>query len=245
MSVSAITLPSFSGETAITVKASTETIKFFEESKQNRRLFALADEETMIQGKLKEFYQKFQKGLANRNNFFVNTIAQFTEVKSRPRRKPDYVSIKNGKVSSEYWYTSDGVIRGSNHWGAGIASCDWFLGNQKTSMYGYKQYGKANWSDFIQKTEIVHDSEKAVLSHFENTIGGIPKKHGFMTPIVIGVNDESDLAAVYVQKDELKRQSEQTHYFGKAAVLSSAAKSSIKQERSIDQNKSKNADVAL
>ena len=78
MSVSAITLPSFSGETAITVNASTETIKFFEESKQNRRLFALADEETMIQGKLKEFYQKYQKGLANRNNFFVNTSAQFT-----------------------------------------------------------------------------------------------------------------------------------------------------------------------
>ena len=94
MSVSAITLPSFSGETAITVKASTETIKFFEESKQNRRLFALADEETMIQGKLKAFYQKYQKGLANRNNFFVNTIAQFTEVKSRSRRKPDYVSHK-------------------------------------------------------------------------------------------------------------------------------------------------------
>lgn len=81
--VSTITLRSFSGKTEKTVKANTETIKFFEESKQNRRLFALADEETMIQGKLKEFYQKYQKGLANRNTLLILSL-------NSPKLNPDH-----------------------------------------------------------------------------------------------------------------------------------------------------------
>ena len=125
----------------------------------------------------KEFYQKYQSGVANKNNFYIDTIADFESVKSRPRKTPDYVSHyfdKNGKyrVSSEYWYQDDYVIRGSDHWGIGIASCDWLLDGK--SRRGYKSYGKAKWTDFILKTGIVTYNNKEFLASFENIHGKSP-----------------------------------------------------------------------
>lgn len=56
-------------------------------------------------------------------NYFMGTTAVF-EPCPDPISSPSFVS----KSGSEYWYTEDGVIRRSNHWGTGIASCDWLLG---------------------------------------------------------------------------------------------------------------------
>lgn len=127
------------------------------------------------------FYSQYQKGEANKDNFFKETIATFEQVKGRPHRKPDYTSIgrRRGRIitSSEYWYTNDGVIRGSNHWGTGIASCDWALKETNgNTIYGAlngtgdplktsQKYGKAKWSDFILKTNIKDDG---TLTTFEN-----------------------------------------------------------------------------
>lgn len=166
-----------------TYKVQKKTKEFIEESKkQDIDVFILDDTRENILGERKSFYQKYQDGVANENNFFINTIGEFEQIKTRPRRQPDYVSrTRDGKVSSEYWYTEEGVIRGSNHWGANVASCDWFLGNQKTSMHGKKQYGKIKWSDFVQKTEVVYSNQfakkankgKAILSSFKNVSGSI------------------------------------------------------------------------
>lgn len=129
--------------------------------------------------KATNFYSQYQEGQANKDNFFKETIATFEQVDGRPKRKPDYTSLgrRRGRIitSSEYWYTKDGVIRGSNHWGTGIASCDWAL-KEKTgrTIYGReglepiitdKVYAKAKWSDFILKTDIKGDG---TLTSFEN-----------------------------------------------------------------------------
>jgi hypothetical protein len=103
-----------------------------------------------------------------------NTVAEFISVKGRPRRRPDYVSRnkRTGEVSSEYWYTDDGVIRGSSHWGEGVASCDWGIegikGTRGEVTKTSKLYGYAPWEEFTQKTV---ELEEGVLSNFENTIG--------------------------------------------------------------------------
>lgn len=121
------------------------------------------------------FYSQYQEGQANKDNFFVETIAKFKQIARRPSREPDHVSLNSrAKVSSEYWYTKDGVIRGSNHWGTGIASCDWALEETNgRTIYGRegfeptitgKVYGRANWSDFVHKTTI-RDGE---LTSFKN-----------------------------------------------------------------------------
>ena len=96
-------------------------------------------------------------------------------MKSRPRRQPDYVSRdRNGKVSSEYWYTEDGVIRGSDHWGEGVASCDWSLkgvtsGSRPLEIeHTGKKYGKAKWEDFVHKPTVAEINGEKVMSGFHN-----------------------------------------------------------------------------
>lgn len=58
----------------------------------------------------------------NENNFFELTAAVF-DVCETPDSEPDYVSGSG----SAYWYVNGGVVRCSDHWGYGIASCKWYL----------------------------------------------------------------------------------------------------------------------
>lgn len=126
--------------------------------------------------------EPFQKGVANKENFMFSTLAIFEAVKRRPRKKPDYVSYtRDGKVSSEYWYTDEGVIRGSKHWGEGVASCDWghseVVGRANYLSHTYKIYGKCKWEDFVQKSEALYvfnhenprEYQTVGYSTFENT----------------------------------------------------------------------------
>lgn len=129
-----------------------------------------------------DFFKDYQKGVANENNFFLNTISFFEKMENRPNREPDYISYskKTGKISSEYWYTKEGVIRGSNHWGSGVASCDWFLKNKEYNGLEVKdevEYGFTKWEDFVQKTDVVKvyneekDKMESYLTNFDNTLG--------------------------------------------------------------------------
>ena len=180
------------GENSRTYKTNEITKEFSEDSKKQAGMLAMADKKSEILGDVRQFYSKYQDGQANKENYFVNTIAEFENEKGRPKRKPDYVSYtRDGKVSSEYWYGNDGVIRGSKHWGTGVASCDWYIKGQGTDMHGRKQYAKAKWSDFTQKTQIATNEEtgEALMSTFKNTIGGRKQGLGLSTPIVKGIND--------------------------------------------------------
>ena len=124
--------------------------------------------------KAEELYQRYQSGIANKNNFYVNTLADFKEISKRPKGKPDYVSYyfdKTGKrkISSEYWYNENGVVRGSDHWGEGISSCDWYLDGK--ARKGYKHYGEAKWEEFTLQTKTVQYDGKEFLTAFDNSYG--------------------------------------------------------------------------
>lgn len=120
----------------------------------------------------------YQSGTANKDNFFYNTIAIFTPCK-KPKTSPNHQSkTKQGKVSSEYWYTSEGVIRGSDHWGTGVASCDWALaditGDDEGSITKTrKRYGFCRWEDFILKPSILttDDTNESFVTTFDNKVG--------------------------------------------------------------------------
>lgn len=170
-------------------KASDKVLKF-SDARKRAQLWAIETKKGVLET-ARPFYKQYQEGTANEDNYYCNTIAEFTPVVRRPRRKPDFVSYtRDGKVSSEYWYTPEGVIRGSGHWGTGVGSCDWYLGDQGTDMRGGKQYGFARWGDFVQKTSIITGNGRAVLSTFANTIGAKKSQYGDSTPIIKGVNDE-------------------------------------------------------
>ena len=123
------------------------------------------------------FYRPFQKGRAEAINFFENTMVCYRETE-KPQGDPDYVSDSG----SCYWYSEDGVVRGSDHWGNGVGNCDWALKlkNGRT-IYGkssedvrcfrnYK-YGFAGWEDYICKTRLIEIGRRQVLTSFENMIG--------------------------------------------------------------------------
>lgn len=105
----------------------------------------------------------FTEDLATKDNFFLNSIGFWEVRKFRPKREPDHTSLnkrelwRNGRVktSSEYWYTSDGVIRGSDHWGSDVASCSWYLKGKSYGNYGvrsgYKTYAYIPWKDLKAK----------------------------------------------------------------------------------------------
>ena len=100
----------------------------------------------------------------NKDTFYLNTKATFKGCR-RPSRKPDYTSFdRDGNISSEYWYTKDGVYRNSNHWSIiylngkdvcfldmkhsftckKISSCFWRLNCSKSKT----TCGFASWSAF-------------------------------------------------------------------------------------------------
>lgn len=165
---------------------SDQTATFFAECSRKAGML-VSDRKTDILGEVRDFYSRYQDGSANADNFFVCTIAEFQPVARRPRRQPDYISHdREGNVSSEYWYAPDGVIRGSKHWGAGIASCDWYIAGQGTNMRTNKQYGKASWTDFIQKTAIICNEVDgtATMSSFANTVGGRKERFGNSVPVL-------------------------------------------------------------
>lgn len=96
-------------------------------------------------------------------NFMSSSVADFVKT-SKPNREPDYKSSSG----SEYWYENDGVIRGSDHWGGDIGSCDWLLGGKGYSSYSEDAYGFAKFSDFKVKdhmiTVMVSDRIDSVVS---------------------------------------------------------------------------------
>lgn len=107
--------------------------------------------------------------------FMNGTKAQFREVPDGERAKvaerdADYVS----QSGSSYWYTDEGVYRSSDHWGEGVASCDWMLdgydeGDASSFTYHYgkgSHMGFAKWDDFSVKTSAIYDKTKPPFEQY-------------------------------------------------------------------------------
>ena len=122
-------------------------------------------------------FKPIQQGEASSLNFFDYTIVKFTETE-KPDREPDFVSGSG----SCYWYSPEGVVRGSNHWGNGVANCDWALKlkngrtiygitSRSTKNFREDKFAYAPWKDFILKSRIFEINGEEVLTTFNNSIG--------------------------------------------------------------------------
>ena len=123
------------------------------------------------------FNSETQQGVASSQNFFDSTVALFRETE-KPEREPDFQSDSG----SCYWYSEEGVVRGSDHWGNCVANCDWALALNSgrteygTSSWGTRKfrepkYGFARWQDFELKSKLYNIDNQEVLTIFDNTIG--------------------------------------------------------------------------
>jgi hypothetical protein len=88
-------------------------------------------------------------GPIDAGNFYASTVADFASVPGRPARPADHES----ESGSRYWYSDEGVIRESDHWGHGVASCDWYLdgGEYGWSVESAPVCGFCAWDGFTRK----------------------------------------------------------------------------------------------
>jgi hypothetical protein len=128
---------------------------------------------------------------ADEKTFFFDTKTTFSY--SEPLDKePDHVSFdRDGNVSSEYWYTEKGVYRRSDHWGYGVASCDWQLegspdkhlskGGSTLDFYSKRQTGFSSWEDFKKNKVqfITLTGENGSESHYLVGFGTSEGKNNF------------------------------------------------------------------
>ena len=125
----------------------------------------------------KKFISQLQDGIANEETFFTETLVTFHETED-PGREPDFTSGSG----SRYWYYPEGVVRGSDHWGCGVALCDWALKTKEgKTLYGYDhdcpthlsapRFGFAKWEDFLFKAKLIEADGKKAVTTFNNTLG--------------------------------------------------------------------------
>lgn len=119
--------------------------------------------------------------MANQKNFFKNTLATFTGITEEQydatNNDPNFVSDSG----SAYWYTDEGVIRYSNHWGY-VASCIWSPDADLSAVISWQQenesiskedegvYGFCSWSGF----------QEIKIETFPH--GGPGERRGWYTP---------------------------------------------------------------
>lgn len=144
-----------------------------------------------------KLYSKYQDGVANKENFFYNTMGNWESRKKRPNGEADYTSYAydrrtgKSKVSSQYWYTKEGVYRKSDHWGSNVASCDWILdgvGKSKLKKFSKPVVGFIKWENLINKTKRVTINNDTFLTTFKNTVGKSTYKRKGKTYQEIGIN---------------------------------------------------------
>ena len=86
----------------------------------------------------------------NKINFHTYTFCVFQEV--------DYDVIKDRKLDfksksgSQYYFTTEGVYRYSDHWGR-AANCKWRLESKNEKTANRNRVGYANWTDFYQDND--------------------------------------------------------------------------------------------
>lgn len=75
----------------------------------------------------------------NKYNFNHYTKGKFINCK-KPSRTPDVIS----ETGSEYWFTFEGLIRNSKHWGV-VGSCSWYLDFGCCGKIDFKELENKNY----------------------------------------------------------------------------------------------------
>jgi len=100
--------------------------------------------------------------MINKDNFHLQTAGVFSKCEEITTT-PDYVSFdRRGRVSSKYWYTSEGVVRASNHWGY-VASCNWVLKGvskeyNECEVYNDVKFGFCSFENFNKTTTLYQNA---------------------------------------------------------------------------------------
>ena len=147
--------------------------------------------------------------MTNASNFHLMTKGTFSKC-DLPKTAPDYVSLdKFGNVSSKYWYTAEGVVRQSNHWGR-VASCIWTLKGfsttindcevSKNELVAYISFADLNNS--TNKFQVIVDKQAKVIAKEVEKLTAILER----TPTFRdGMATEKGIEANDKFKDELKK----------------------------------------
>ena len=112
----------------------------------------------------------------DKTNFFTSSKSIFVEC-NKMEVPADYISLdkKTGKVSSKYWYTNEGVVRESDHWGE-VASCIWVL-NGISKRFDFCQVlneTKTGFCSFEDMTNVTQKFQQIVdngIREYKNTLG--------------------------------------------------------------------------
>lgn len=112
----------------------------------------------------------------DKNSFYKLTKGHF-EPCAEPAREPDRQT-----GSSSYWFSPEGVVRRSDHWGWGIASCTWTLGDEKPAHCGRgKKLGQRTgfipWSDLETPEVKIHLTHQFGELDYA-AIGALPIERG-------------------------------------------------------------------
>lgn len=126
-----------------------------------------------------------------RDNFYKFTNGHFAPC-SIPDREPDY-RTKN----SSYWFSDEGVVRLSDHWGTGIASCSWTLGDEPVERcHRNKALGQRSgfiaWKDF--------DTPQVTLK-VSHRFGELDYKRLGATPLSVGHDAYGDFDVFAIERD--------------------------------------------
>lgn len=103
----------------------------------------------LVNAAVRRLHAHWRTAPVTADDFHLWTSAEWRLIDSAPDREPDFVSASG----SRYWLDADGVIRQSDHWGPGIASCDWHLeGCQRNSARFYQPVAaRCAWTEFQSK----------------------------------------------------------------------------------------------
>lgn len=105
------------------------------------------------------------KETADKTNYHINSIGFWELKESHPQREADHNSFNNklGKVSSSYWYEEDGLYRKSDHWGAKVGTCSWYIKGREYKDYGVEigeeEVAFIKWSDLKGKGIIIKNDK--------------------------------------------------------------------------------------
>ena len=99
----------------------------------------------------------------NKDNYFIESYGIFKQIKSAPKREPDFIS----NTGSKYWYFDNKIIRESDHWSGffeghsknpyggciRVSTCKWYLRLASINKETYEDYvGEIEWKKLKKAT---------------------------------------------------------------------------------------------